>query len=649
MRLAPRPPLLAGRDAILADLHWRLATAETLPYTVGVHGLGGVGKTSLVVEYGHRHLDEYQLVWQFPSEDPTTLSAAFADLAALLGVRQMADTADPVHQVHAALASRSDRWLLIFDNAPDADALRDFLPPAGAGHVLVTTRSGSWPHHYGVELPALDSESATTFLQQRSGQNDAITASRVVAELGALPLALEQAGAYLLGTGTGMSTYLDLLRQHRAALLAAGKPWGYDERVTSTWQLAFDQLAETSPQAIALLQLLACYAPESIPYHLLLAARDNALTEQPDSSRNASALLNLLPGDALAVNAAVTALRRYSLVSRPRDGLLSIHRLVQATTLNRPNASVHAARSAAAALIQAALPHAPNSPEVWPRYGQLLPHALAALPPGSAAFAEIAQYLGANGDYRTAQILCRLIWHHCTSTLGPEHPDSLAARHDLARWVGEAGNPATARDLLAALLPIRERILGADHPDTLATRHSFADWTGEAGDAVAARDQFARLLPIRERVGGAEHPDTLATRHNLARWTGHAGDPAAARDQYAALLPIIERVLGAETSDTLCTQYDLALWTGEAGDAVAARDQFTLLLPVVRRVLGAEHPSTLWTQHNLARWTGEVGDAPAACNQFSDLISVQERVMGADHPDTQSTRHNLAYWTARAR
>jgi hypothetical protein len=87
-----------------------------------------------------------------------------------------------------------------------------------------------------------------------------------------------------------------------------------------------------------------------------------------------------------------------------------------------------------------------------------------------------------------------------------------------------AGEPAAARDQYAALLPARERVLGPEHPDTLAARHELARWTGEAGDPAAARDQYAALLPARERVLGPGHRRTLTTRHELAHWTAMADD-----------------------------------------------------------------------------------------------------------------------------
>ncbi|MEV4020352.1 FxSxx-COOH system tetratricopeptide repeat protein [Nonomuraea angiospora] len=524
VRLAPRPPWLAGRDHTLAEVHARLTASPEQPCLLAIHGLGGVGKTSLAVEYGHRYQHEYELVWQLPAEDSAVLSAALADLAAMLGMRQPGETADPVHQVHAVLAAHPGRWLLIFDNAPDADAARTFLPPAGNGHVLVTSRSANWPTRHGLELPVLDGDPAAAFLLERSGQDDTAAAAAVVTELGALPLALEQAGAYIAGTGTTLAGYLHLLRRQRTELLDQGHPWGYSERVASTWRLAFDHLDETTPQAIALLQLLACYAPEAIPYQLLLAPLDHSNPRNMlDGGDHGIAELLALPHGDLAINAAIEALRRYSLINRPSDGSVSVHRLVQAVTLDQLNPSQRAAwQHAATALLEAALPDTPEQPDTWPRFAQLLPHARTVLPLTSPILRTVAQYLGQSGDYRTATTLTREIHHALEASLGAEHPDTLVARDDLAIWTGEAGDAAAARDQLTTLLSINEHVLGAEHPQTLFHRDVLAYWTGEAGDAAAARDQLTTLLSINEHVLGAEHPDTLHVRQHQVYWANRA-------------------------------------------------------------------------------------------------------------------------------
>ncbi|GAA3136506.1 hypothetical protein GCM10020001_068850 [Nonomuraea salmonea] len=382
-------------------------------------------------------------------------------------------------------------------------------------------------------------------------------------------------------------------------------------------------MERTSPEAIALLRVLACCSHEPIPYQLLLSPlegraprevlaadlrRQRAYGRLPSTPLrrvrevrpwlSAVMVLQELPCDPLAVNAAVSALRGHSLISHPADGLVSVHRLVQAVTLDQlPPPEQQRWRDVAAVLLESVLPADPLDAAAWPRYAELLPHILTVLTPASAGMDKTARYLGASGDYRTARALYEEICAALAARLGPEHPSTLTARHELARWTGELGDAASARDMYAELLPLRVLELGATHPDTLAIRHELARWTGELGDAASARWQYAKLLPIGERVQGAEHPDTLTIRHELARWTGELGDAASARDMYAELVPIRERVQSAEHPDTLAARANLALWTGEAGDPVGARDRYAALLPVRERVQGgrasghADHPA----------------------------------------------------------
>ena len=177
--------------------------------------------------------------------------------------------------MHAALAARRDRWLLLLDNVTDAEALTGALPPASAGHVLITTRSAYWPPGIGLEVPVLDQPAAVGYLLARAAPDppseaDAAAAAEVATELGGLPLALEQAAAYLQETSRTLPQYRVLLGQRRAELLARGQPWGYASRVASTWDLSFDALRNSAPDAVSLLRLASCLAPEAIPLGLLL-------------------------------------------------------------------------------------------------------------------------------------------------------------------------------------------------------------------------------------------------------------------------------------------------------------------------------------------------------------------------------------------
>jgi hypothetical protein len=648
VRLPPRPTFLAGREELLAEMDTRLTAGEDQgPRLVALWGLGGAGKTSVAVEYAHRHLPELGVAWQFAAEDPAVLAAGFGELADQLGARGMADARDPVASVHAVLAGFAAPWLLILDNAADMASVVAFLPPAGLGRVLITSQNPNWPGQM-LKVPVLDQDVAAGFLVNRTGEQDRPTAWDLAGDLGGLPLALEQAAAYIQATGGTLAGYLALFHQRRAELLARGEPTGYDKTVASTWALAFDRLQQTAPGAVRLLRLLAFYGPEAIPLRLLLQPRSE-LVEQL-GGEVAPMLVPLLK-DPLACGDAIMALRRYSLATPVGDGSVSVHRLVQAVTIDQmPAELARQWHRSAAALIEAAIPDDTELPGTWQVWAALLPHVLAALDLTSDGMWLIAHYLGNSGSYPAARDLFQLITQALEDddSYGAEHPDALAARHELARWTGQAGDEAGARNQLAELLRVRERVLGPEHPDTLATRGNLASWTGHVEDAAAARDQYAELLPVRERVSGTEHAATLATQHNLAYWTGMAGDAAAARDQYAALLPVLQRLSGPEHPATLTTRGNLARWTGMAGDTAAARDQYAALLPVLERVLGTEHPDTIIARANLATLTGEAGDPAAARDQYAALLPVRERVSGREHPATLITRGNLARWTGAA-
>ena len=518
VRLAPRPAMLAGREELLAELDARLS--GPVPRMVVLSGLGGVGKTCVALEYAYRHLAEVGVAWQLAAEDATVLAAGFAELAAQLGARDLADARDPVASVHAVLAGFPAPWLLIFDYAPDPASVAAFLPPAGPGRVLITSQNPDWPGQV-MDVQVLNRDVAAGFLISRTGDPDRTAARDLAGVLGGLPLALEQAAAYIQAAGMTLAGYLSVFRGREADLLTRGQAAGHPATVAAALGLALSRLGDEAPPAAGLLQLLACLAPEPVPVALLLSDAQVAGELAPGVAATVGPLL----GDPVAAGDAIAALRRYSLVTPAGDGLVLVHRLVQAVTLARVSGNVVGQwKLAAAALVEAAVPADPEVPAAWPTCAVLLPHARAVLDLTSGGTWRIARYLGYSGNYPAARDLFRLIAdaHRDDDAYGPEHPHTLAAQHELARWTGEAGDAAGARDLLAALLPVSERVSGLENPDTLAARHELARWTGQAGDPAAARDQFAGLLPVREQVSGPEHPDTLTARANLAYWTGRA-------------------------------------------------------------------------------------------------------------------------------
>jgi Tetratricopeptide repeat len=594
VRLMPRPAALAGREPLLADIATQLTLdpARPEPRVAVLCGLGGAGKTSMAVEYAYRQLAGVGLCWQFAAEDPALLTTQFAVLAAQLGARDLADARDPVTAVHAVLALARTEWLVVFDNVPDLASVEAFLPPAGPGRVLVTSQSQHWPAGWAVQVPVLHPVVAAHFLKARTADSDHDAALELAAGLGGLPLALEQAAAYMQATGTSLARYLPLFRARQADLLARGEAAGHRDHTAATLGLALSRLEGDAPAAAGLLRLLAFLAPEPVPLGLLLGRQDVADRLGTETAE----ALKLLLGDPVEAADAVAALRRYSLITPAGDGLIQVHRLVQAVT--RAHLTIREAdqwRNAAAAVVDAAIPENAGAEEAWPACAALLPHTRAVLDLTSTGTRQIAEYLGYSSSYRAARDLYALIAdaHRQSDDYGPEHPSTLSIRDELAHWTGESADAPGARDQYAALLPTYDRVLGPEHPDTLSIRANLASWTGEAGDAPGARDQYAALLPICDRALGPEHLGTVIARSNLANWTGKAGDAPGARDQYAALLPMCDRALGPEHPDTVAARVNLATWTAKAGDRAGARAQYTVLLPICLRVLGPKNHGTV--------------------------------------------------------
>jgi hypothetical protein len=364
VRLLPRPAFLAGREALLTELDVRLSDGDAPgPRTVSLCGLGGAGKTSVAVEYAYRHLAEVGVAWQFAAEDATVLAAGFAELAAQLGTQSLGDIRDPVASVHAVLARFPALWLLIFDNAADIASVAAFLPPAGPGRVLITSQNATWPGQ-SLDVPMLDPDVAAAFLVSRTGDPDRQAARALAWELGGLPLALEQAAAYIQASGGALAGFLALLRQRRAEVLARGEPTGYSKTVASTWALAFDRLQESAPGASGLLRLLAFCAPEAIPLRLLLQPRPDLASQLGEL---VAPVLTPMLEDPLAAGDAIGALRRYSLIAPAVAGAVSVHRLVQAVTADQmPAELARQWQQATAALIEDAIPGDTDLPETWP-------------------------------------------------------------------------------------------------------------------------------------------------------------------------------------------------------------------------------------------------------------------------------------------
>ncbi|MFF8727059.1 FxSxx-COOH system tetratricopeptide repeat protein [Streptomyces sp. NPDC015171] len=332
----PRPPSIwgpvplrnvhfTGREEQLGVLRERLGHGESMVSAEVVTGMGAVGKSQLAIEYVYRHAAEFDLVWWIRAETPTSVIAALHDLAKALRLPPPPDAGPHavVPQVLEALRAGdvSRRWLLVFDSAESVDRIRPFLPKGGPGSVLITTRNPQWAQVAPtVDLDVLPRQESIALLRRRGPHLGAAEADRLADALGDLPLALEQASAWLRETGMPVPEYLRLFEARRTELLDMSPPHDYETSVSAAWRVAVARIAEEDPSAARMLWVLASLAPAPVPLDLF-ARRD------PDHA----AVLDGLPADPIGVGRALRTLNRFSMLRIDHySRSVQMHRLVSA-------------------------------------------------------------------------------------------------------------------------------------------------------------------------------------------------------------------------------------------------------------------------------------------------------------------------------
>ncbi|HEU5157319.1 MAG TPA: tetratricopeptide repeat protein [Streptosporangiaceae bacterium] len=544
----PRDPtrVFVGRDD---QFRWldrfmgELDAGGDVVISQAVHGLGGVGKSELALQYAYRQRVRYPVVWWVFADGPQSIEAGLAGLTRKL-VPEAAREATAQEAARWAVdwLNAHPGWLLIFDNVTDPAHVEPWLARLTGGHMLITSRRDvRWPGTTAtLRLDLLEPDAAVALLTQVSGHTDPAErglAARIAEELGYLPLALDQAGAYIQQTRTPLDRYLRLLRDQPAQVYDAAADGDKSQTtIARQWDITLQALADTAPDSIALIQMLACFHPDDIPRALAYPA------QKPNP---------------VAIDRALGVLASHNMITLT-DELISIHRLTQAVILhNTPGTQPR--NTALGSLLNTLPPDPQHNIDGWPLWQSLLPHIdrIFCHYPADQQSADLgtllnqtALFLQVQGQTRRAQQFLTKAVDIAEAFYGPDHPDVAIRLGNLAATYRALGQPAEAKPLEDRALAITEAVYGPDHPTVAIWLGNLAATYRALGQPAEAKPRFERALAITEAVYGPDHPDVAIWLGNLAATYRDLGQPAEAISAITQAEQCAVRTLGVEHPTT---------------------------------------------------------------------------------------------------
>jgi len=662
-----RNPYFTGRRKILDDLHRALTRdgaavvgqaepSAALPRgtRMAISGLGGIGKTQTAVEYAYRHAGDYRAVFLVRAQSEGALVGGFAEIAGKLGLPEAAAG----NQKEAVAGARrwleaEDGWLLIFDNADRPAVVKPFLPRGGRGHVLLTSRAQAFDVvgiRHPFQLDTLPPDDALALLLARAEREDAgaeevTAAAELTEELGYLPLALEQAGAYVLEQPLRFASYLVAYRQRGIELLGRGRPVveGHPDPIVTTWAMNMREVEEASPASAELLRACAFVAPDNVPEELVI---EGASEFGPAIAERCST------ADALALSELLAPLVRYSLIRCDLEGRTwTVHRLVQEVV----KASLgEADRRDWVKRVIRALWKAFPWPEFsnWSACARLLPHVLAAAGLPEAREPEIeeaghllnaaAWYLYERARYAEAEPLYERSFKILEKVLADEHPDVATCLNELAILYRDQGRYAEAEPLVERSLKIREKVLGDDHPDVAQSLNNLATLCRDQGRYAEAEPLFERSLKIREKALADEHPDVAQSLNSLAELYRVQGRDAEAEPLVERSLRIREKALGDDHPDVAKSLNNLALLYPDQGRGAEAEPLYERSLKIFEKALGDDHPDVATALENYALLLHDTGRTSEAEEMEARARTIRARHASREREQQSDTKRRPA-------
>ncbi len=650
-------PFFTGRDEILVNLY-RAFTSSEMPMSIqALSGLAGMGKTQVAVEYAYKYASAYQAVLWVHADSAEILLSSFINLAETLNLPERND-ADQ-HLIIKAVKQwlqRNNRWLLVIDNLEDINLLRDIVPFPHSGHILITMRSHHTGHMaYRIGFKPLSRDDGALLLLRRAKllpprttlsealETDRVLAREIARVTDGLPLALDQAGAYIEETGRGLADYVNLYQKYLSLFLQRRGASSQDHpaSVTTTFSLSLEKVKALNPAAAELLEFCAFLHPDAIPEEMFI---DGAAEFHP--------ALQTAVADPLELDRTIEDLLKFSLIQRKSDqNILTVHRLVQAvikSSLSEEQQQEHIERLTR--IMSMIFPVSDFSN--WAQCQRYLPQAQACakliqhrkllLPEAAQLLYRIGTYLTERGLYDEAEALLLQASTIEETLFGPDHSGIIPLLNALAKIYYVKGKYLLAEALLLRALKLGETVLEGKHPEMGISLYTLARTYHKLGRYNEVEALFQRALTLQQHASGSQHPDVAATLDGLGSLYNRQGRYTQAEVLFTQALTIRQHVLDPQHPDLIASLSNLALLYSRRGNYSHSEPLAEQALHTCEQIFGPEHPHVAAILDTLAVVYQEQEKYAEAEVLYQRIFTIFHKHLGDEHPNLVIVNNNLA-------
>ena len=680
-------PLFVGRRDVLDKLRRifiHSADSELMSrHTCLLLGTGGIGKTQICLKFIEEMSGTGRLshVFWVDASSEQSINMSFRGISSI-SAAQASCLDDSVESVLQWMSGIQEEWLIVFDNADDPPVyvVERFIPPGNRGNILITSRNHSMGSLISfkniIEINEMEEADAISLLLKASNLDASAehmeVAKNIVTELGCMPLAVNQAGAYIQAGRCSINNYLQQLSLHRRALMSDATFRGaskYDRTVYGTWDLSFKEIekrasgqssagdAQAAHAAILILQICAFYHHSNIPKDIFRSAAEES--GKHVVNRNIEVLplaMSSLDDTLLALDnnghwdefifgQGIAVLLSFSLMKKNQSSeMLSVHPLVHCWSREQMSKSEQQRMYEMGSKILCCAISQRLSSYDYRLRRLIYPHIKANESHGSQMSLNKKYYddkwnnfifvMKEIGDWKLAEQLGIELLNMRGKVLGAEDQYTLISMGILAEIYCYQGKWNKAEQLEGQVLNMNKKLLGAEHPHTLKSMGNLARIYTDEGNLNEAEQLEVQVLDMRKKLLGAEHPDTLRSMGNLARIYFSQRKWNEAKQLEVQVLDMRKRLLGAEHPDTIVSMGNLAIVYSSQRMWNEAEQLESQVLDMRKKLLGVEHLHTIGSMESLASIYLNQGRCNEAEQLAVQVLDMRKKLLGVEYLQT---------------